>query len=535
MKKSPKLDKRVYDEIPERVANALSSRSNENISEIIREALDTERKLFKEDRISKKHKALEKLKIIKSTRPKLRDIDKSDLKKEVKKIAKYYSKEIHGNFNSYLYTFLQNLMPFVLNFWLNSFSIIQVFKNLKGSKELKNRIIIKGNIELINRLEKFGSLVIVPTHVSNFDSLVLGHLIHVAGLRPPLWGAGINLYKGFTVSYIMNNIGCYKVDRRKKNKLYLETLKEYSTYYLERGYNAIFYPGGTRSRSGEIEKRLKLGLLSTVVKAFINNLKAGKSKSNIYVVPVSLSYTIVPEAESLALEHYYGKDKKKQILNKVSRKASLLVRTLKKFWHIISFNNPIYLTFGDPIDPLGNKVNNEGISIDRAGIPINTKSKITDSDGNFIESDKALRKYTATLGKKIAESYTKENTIIPTQVFLYSIVNYLKKAKNNISDEELVRLIPDQNRIPIEKLKIEVQEVIKTLKHKSEDGKLKLHFFIENEKIDLIIKAGIKIYASNYASKAISKDGNSITPNKLATILYYSSRIRCYLSKSGKK
>ncbi|MEI6093028.1 MAG: 1-acyl-sn-glycerol-3-phosphate acyltransferase, partial [bacterium] len=266
MVKSPKLDSKATKRVPEMVVESLS-KNNPDLSKLVEESLRTETKLAKAGK-QKKSRSIEKLKFVKAIRNRLRSSDKNGVDSEVKKLSEYYAKEIHGNFNKWLYLFLQKITPITLNFMLNSFSIFQFFKNFRGSKELRNRIIVRGNIELVKRLQKFGSLVIVPTHVSNFDSIVIGHMIHSAGLNPPLWGAGLNLFNGFTVSYIMNNIGCYKVDRRKKNKIYIETLKQYSTYHLEKGYNAIFYPGGTRSRSGEIEKELKLGLLGTVVDAY---------------------------------------------------------------------------------------------------------------------------------------------------------------------------------------------------------------------------------------------------------------------------
>ena len=79
----------------------------------------------------------------------------------------------------------------------------------------------------------------------------------------------------------MNRLGAYKVDRRKKNPVYLEALKTYSTVVLEKGCHSLFFPGGTRSRSGNLEGRLKLGLLSTAFEAQKNIFK---EKENIYFI-----------------------------------------------------------------------------------------------------------------------------------------------------------------------------------------------------------------------------------------------------------
>lgn len=533
MGKRPKLDNKIKDYIPQKVIESLS-RDNSDLSKLIEESLETEKMLAKAER-ENKSKALEKLKFVKSIKTKLRHSNnkKETLNEEVKKLAKYYADEIHGNFNNFLYNFLQRVSPIVLNFMLNSFGIIQFFKNFRGKHELRNRIIIRGNVELAKRLEKFGSLVIVPTHVSNFDSIVIAHMMHTAGLNPPIWGAGLNLFKGFTIKYVMNNVGCYRIDRRKKNKVYLETLKKYSEYQLQQGYNTIFYPGGTRSRSGAIEQKLKLGLLSTVVSAFVNNIKEGRTRSNIYVVPVTISYTVVPEAESLALEHYFGADKKKQILKRLQRQATLLGRTIKKLWNNIMQNNPIYVVFGNPMDPFGNGVNFEGISIDKYGIPMNVSSMIKDEEGNWLDSTKIEKEYTKLLGQRISEDFYKTNMILPSQVFLFSIVKYLKEEHPSLSDEELVKLLPMENTISEGDLKEEIYETIKMVKDKAVTEGLELHPWVEREDIERIYRYGIRIYTSGYAGMPIIKKGDHIIPKKIATIMYYSSRVRCYFTEQA--
>ncbi len=55
-------------------------------------------------------------------------------------------------------------------------------------------------------------------------------------------------------------------------------LKAYSCVILERGYHSLFFPGGTRSRSGAVERRLKLGLAGTGVEAMARTAAHGKMR-----------------------------------------------------------------------------------------------------------------------------------------------------------------------------------------------------------------------------------------------------------------
>ena len=73
----------------------------------------------------------------------------------------------------------------------------------------------------------------VPTHFGNLDSILIGWVISALGLPAFIYGAGLNLFNIRIVAYFINSLGAYKVNRRKKNLLYLETLK----HIQERQFN----------------------------------------------------------------------------------------------------------------------------------------------------------------------------------------------------------------------------------------------------------------------------------------------------------
>ncbi|MBL0018420.1 MAG: 1-acyl-sn-glycerol-3-phosphate acyltransferase, partial [Bacteroidetes bacterium] len=108
-------------------------------------------------------------------------------------------------------------------------------------------------------------VILVPTHFSNLDSIVIGWAIETLGLPAFTYGAGINLFGHPILAYFMSRLGAFRVDRRKKNKAYLTVLKSYSEEVLLRKGHMLFFPGGTRSRSGSLESRFKLGLLGTAI------------------------------------------------------------------------------------------------------------------------------------------------------------------------------------------------------------------------------------------------------------------------------
>ncbi|MEM8895176.1 MAG: 1-acyl-sn-glycerol-3-phosphate acyltransferase, partial [Bacteroidota bacterium] len=218
-----------------------------------------------------------------------------------------YSNEIAGNFRPSSYRFARRVVTLGFARLLNAARLKGPWAVFRGNLDLDDKIHITGFPEHLRKLALKGTIVMVPTHFSNLDSVLIGWVIQFLGLPPFIYGAGLNLFNMKIFAYFMNSLGAYKVDRRKKNLLYLETLKVYSKVAISKGCHSLFFPGGTRSRSGNIEKNLKLGLLSTTVESQrylyqqAQNDKTDPQK--IFIVPVVLNYNFVLEAPGLISDY----------------------------------------------------------------------------------------------------------------------------------------------------------------------------------------------------------------------------------------
>jgi glycerol-3-phosphate O-acyltransferase len=82
---------------------------------------------------------------------------------------------------------------------------------------------------------------------------------------------------------------------------------------IERGYHSLFFPGGTRSRSGMVESRVKLGLAGTAIEAFARNLTRGVRRP-VYFVPTTINYALVLEAETLIEDWLKGAGQARYII-----------------------------------------------------------------------------------------------------------------------------------------------------------------------------------------------------------------------------
>ena len=163
----------------------------------------------------------------------------------------------------------------------------------------------------------------------------------------------------------MHNLGAYTVDRRKRDPLYKRVLKEYATMTLELGYDNLFFPGGTRSRSGAIERYLKLGLAGVGVRSYVNNLRNGRASPNIYFVPVTLSFQLVLEAETLIDDFLKEVGKSRYIIT--DDEFSQASRIYDFMTQLMRLDSKVFATFSEPMDPFGNYVDENGESVDPRG------------------------------------------------------------------------------------------------------------------------------------------------------------------------
>ena len=267
-------------------------------------------------------------------------------------------------------------------------------------RNLDSRIHADGEIDVARACAERGTIVVTPTHSSNMDSPAIGFGLMRAGLPPATYGAGKNLFTNPFISFFMRNLGAYRVDRRLRFELYKDVLKEYSTVLLEHGYHSLFFPGGTRCRSNIVEKHLKLGLLGTTVTAYKNSVREGAPHKRIYIVPATINYRLVLEAETLIDDYLAETGKSRYIIT--DDEFSRVGRIVEFFRKILAHEGSVVVRFGRPLDPFGNDVTDDGESIDRAGRIVDPASFVRGADGEVTDDDQRDAEYTRALGRRLA-------------------------------------------------------------------------------------------------------------------------------------
>lgn len=388
-----------------------------------------------------------------------------------------------------------------------------------------DRLLVSGHVEDMRSLIQKGTVIIVPTHSSNLDSILIGYTMdYIAGVPAFSYGAGLNLYDAELIAYFMNRLGAYKVDRRKRNPIYLECLKSFSSLSILRGVHSIFFPGGTRSRSGTLEKNVKLGLLSTLIEAQRMHCIKNEDKK-IFIIPLVLGYHSVLEAKYLIEQHLRHTGREKYI--KTSGKDTSLRSMIGFLWNLFSQGSEISLTFGKAMDVFGNNVNEEGQSFDEFGNQIEVEDyfKMDHKIGQDRQREKV---YTKLLGKKITESYYRENLILSSQLVAYTSFRYLMHVNKNQSLYDIFSLPTEDFIIPKEVFEDMVFKLQEALLEKKKHGELKLSDKFNSDVIELI-EDGLKNLGIYHPQKPLFKDkeGNYISAD-FKLLYFYHNRLEGY-------
>ena len=136
--------------------------------------------------------------------------------------------------------------------------------------------------------------ILLWSHRSNLDNLVLTAAMQEKGLPPAHIFAGINMAFG-PMGAILRRAGVIFIRRSTSDDpLYKYVLKEYVGYVLEKRFNLSWSIEGTRSRTGKMLPP-RLGLLSYAADAYLQG-----RVDDIVLLPVSITFDQLHEIAEYA-------------------------------------------------------------------------------------------------------------------------------------------------------------------------------------------------------------------------------------------
>jgi glycerol-3-phosphate O-acyltransferase len=175
-----------------------------------------------------------------------------------------------------------------------------VFKSVYAGVEWE-----RADIDRLKAASREGALILLPSHKSHVDYLILSYVFNQQNLPLPLIAAGDNL-NFFPVGGIFRRGGAFFIRRAfRGDRLYAAVVDAYVRRVIRDGYPIELFLEGGRSRTGKLLPP-KFGLLNMVVDAAL-----AVPERPTFFVPVSIGYEQVIEARSYEHE-LSGGDKAKE-------------------------------------------------------------------------------------------------------------------------------------------------------------------------------------------------------------------------------
>jgi glycerol-3-phosphate O-acyltransferase len=172
-------------------------------------------------------------------------------------------------------------------------------------------------IERLREATRRGSVVLLPSHKSHIDYLVLSTLLRRHAIQLPAIAAGDNL-SFFPAGPLLRRGGAFFIRRSFKNdRLYAAVIDAYVRRLLRDGWMIEFFLEGGRSRTGKLLGP-KLGLLGMVVSAALE--LEGQAVS---FMPVSIGYERLMEEGAFERE-LSGKQKQAEDASALFKIGGLL-------------------------------------------------------------------------------------------------------------------------------------------------------------------------------------------------------------------
>ena len=450
----------------------------------------------------------------------------SEHRAKLEDYARKYAWDVAGNFDPRVYKFASRAMAPLLGALMSPRSTV---RNLPGSFDLTaldGRVLVQGPREHIKKLSEVGTLVFVPTHLSNLDSVVFGFALERAGLPPATYGAGKNLFTNPVLSYFMHNLGAYRVDRRLKFALYKDVLKAYSCTLIERGYHSLFFPGGTRSRSGGVERRLKLGLAGTGIEAFARTAERGRPQ-HVFFVPATINYLLTLEAETLIDDFLQEEGKHRYIIE--DDESTRFARVAAFMNKLLGLDGSVIIRFSAPVDCFGNRVDERGRSYDAHGRHVDPKTYLYGAKGDVPVRDAARdAQYTRELGSVICDAYKRDTVIMSTHLVATAAFDHLRKSVGGRNDVFALLRHRDDVSIPRGEFVAQVGALLDRVRERARLGHLVLAPRLEHAEASEVVDEALRAFAGYHTSEVLVLRDANVVLSDTRLLLYYQNRLAAH-------
>ncbi len=217
---------------------------------------------------------------------------------------------------------------------MNEIAVLDRLVEQAASRMFSAVEVDEAGIERLRELAKEGTLILLPSHKSHMDYIVLAWILYRHKMPLPAVAAGDNL-NFFPIGPIFRRAGAFFIRRKfAGDRLYSAVVDAYVRRLIRDGSGLEFFLEGGRSRTGKLLPP-KLGLLSIVVDAAL-----GVPTRTTWFCPLSIGYERFIEEKAFVRE-LSGAEKTREDVRGLVKSMDLVVGRYGRL--SVQFGKPLSL------------------------------------------------------------------------------------------------------------------------------------------------------------------------------------------------
>lgn len=384
-------------------------------------------------------------------------------------------------------------------------------------------MVIEGEVELVRKLVKKGSVVFMLTHQTNADALLFSASLRRMRFPPVAHPASKSYVENPLVRYMFGANPAWTVDRSRTDPLYYEAVHEFSAVLAESGFPQFYFPIIERAASGALPAVFNRKVFSPALSAFRNQLRLGIHRP-VFVIPVTLNYPFVLEAELLADEWVDGSNFSANAPDAFQDPARWIAYVRSLF----SIGTQMRVRFGQPLDVLGNPVNEQGASIGSPGRLIDPGDYFR-VNGEYYEDLARDREYLSCLAHGVHRGLRQQTVVYPVHVLAYALFHKFWDPERSPDWRRFLHgLEMRRPSVDEDELRKAVGLVLEQLARLAADGEIVLDPSVASLREDRVFELGVRVLTSVHTRPVIRREDQRVSVASPRVLFYYRNRLDGY-------
>jgi glycerol-3-phosphate O-acyltransferase len=256
--------------------------------------------------------------------------------------------------------------------------------------------------------------------------------------------------------------------------------------------------------------------------AYVHNLRAGKERPDVFVVPCTINYPLVLEAETLIEDHLAEAGKSRYIIEDDA--FSDPRRILDFITKLLSLQSMIRIVVSTPLDVFGNRVDEEGRSLDARDRPIDRMRYVLRGDEPVLDDQRDVE-YTRELARSVLAAFTRDTVICSTHVLADAMLGLLFERNPGV---EFYRLLRTGGRFPSFSTVLvyeRIERLLVELRAAASAGRVRLDPIVERGDVLVVANDALAHLSSYHRRPAALRRGDRLMHEDRALLLYYRNRL----------